>query len=315
MVMKNCILFLVSLICLLPARAQNGNIAMAVAVPADSRIESNVRSILKNKLLRMVSAYGISGTEYGALAMIPEVDVVNQNVVSGGMRNITSVELSLTVKVENIITKTVFAAVEIPVRGDGYSEADAIRSAINKVNVSSAECKAFVETAKSKIYDYYSTNTETLITKANMLASRQLSDEALALLSTYPESLPGYAKISETMTDIFNKSLTRYCRQIMLSAQAAYSQRDYTKAAELAAMIDPESSCAQDAESMLLSIKDINEELYEEKVAMEKKMYDDMVEMGKAQIKSDERVQMAQINASRDIAKAYYQRQPNYIFL
>lgn len=284
--------------------AQNGSINISVAMPNNSILDNNAKSILRNKLLKIVTAQGVAGVECGAIIIVPEVDVINSSVISGGMRNITSLELGITLTVRNMITNTVFNTIQISVTGEGYSDAEAKRSAVNGINVSSPEYARFMTNAKSKIIDYYSRNMSSLIAKANTLASQQLYDEALALLATFPESLPGYVKVSESITSIFKKCQSKYCEQILLSAQAAYSQRNYKEAAELVAMIDASSSCGSQAKSLLNSIK-----------AGTDKQHDDMVDLEKEYIRSEERIKTAQLNAVKDIATAYFQRQTEYVFL
>lgn len=177
--------------------------------------------------------------------MVPEVNIINSNSIHGGMRQILTVELGITVTVRNMITNTVFNAMQIASKGEGYSDNEAKCSAINKIDVLNTDYSRFVEATKLKISDYYRNNTIALITKANTLASQQLFDETLALLSTYPESLLGYTKVSNAMTSIFKKCQAQYCTQILLSAQAAYSKHDYAEAAELVSMIDGQSSCVE----------------------------------------------------------------------
>ncbi len=284
-------------------QAQTDNVYISVAMPSDCTLDGNTKSILKNKLLQILSTEGVAGTECGAIIIVPEINIINSNSVYGGMRQILSVELGITVTVRNMITNTVFNTMQIASKGEGYSDNEAKRSAINKIDALNTDYSRFVEATKMKISDYYRNNTVSLITKANTLASQQLFDEALALLSTYPESLPGYTKVSNAMVSIFKKCQTQYCSQILLSAQAAYSKHDYTEAAELVSMIDAQSSCAAQAKALLNSIKK----------GMDKQ-YNDIIAMEKEKIRSDERIKSAQIKAIKDIATAYFKRQTEYIF-
>lgn len=297
------ILFLLLFICSCLAQAQTDNVYISVAMPSDCTLDSNTKSILKNKLLQILSTQGVAGTECGAIIIVPEVNIVNSSSVYGGMRQILSVELGLTVTVRNLITNTVFNTIQIASKGEGYSDSEAKRAAINKIDALNADYSRFVEVAKLKISDYYRNNTTALIAKANTLASQQQFDEAIALLSTYPESLPGYAKVSNAMTSIFKKCQTQYCSQILLSAQAAYSKHDYAEAAELVSMIDAQSSCAAQAKALLNSIKRNMDKEYNDAIAMEKE-----------KIHSAERIKSAQITAIKDIATAFFKRQTMYSF-
>ena len=295
------LLLLLGYSCLI--QAQTDNVYISVAMPSECTLDSNTKSILKNKLLQILSREGVAGTECGAIIIVPEVNIINSNAVYGGMRQILTVELGITVTVRNIITNTVFNTMQIAYKGEGYSDNEAKLSAINKIDVRNADYSRFVGVTKIKISDYYRNNTAVLINKANTLASQQLFDEALALLSSYPESLPGYTKVSNAMVSIFEKCRTQYCSQILLSAQTAYSKHDYTEAAELISMIDAQSSCAAQAKSLLNSIK----------TGMDKQ-YNDIIAMEKERIRSDERIKSAQIKAIKDIATAYFKRQTEYIF-
>lgn len=301
--MKHILFFLLILgnSCIL--HADSDNIHMSVAMPGECILDSNTKSILKNKLLQIISTNGVATTECGALIMVPEIDIINSRSIHGGMRQIMSVELGITVTVRNLITNTVFNTLQIISTGEGYSDSEAQRSAINKIDALNPKYSGFVESTKLKIDDYYKKNTANIITKANALASQQQFDEALALLSTYPESLPGYAQVSKAMTAIFDKCQTQYCSQILLAAQTAYSKHDYEEAAELASMIDSQSSCASQATALLSSIKSDMD-----------KRHNEMVTREREKMQLDERIKTAQINAIKDIATAYLQRQTEYVF-
>ncbi len=279
-------------------------------MPTDCVLDYNTSSILRNKLLAAAASEGVAGTECSAVVIEPEIDILNSNTVSGGMRNIESIELGITIKVMNIITGTVFGTTGMSIRGEGYSENETFRSAVSKMDLTTTEYRQFMGNMKHKILDYYSNNISSLIAKANTLASMQEYDEALALLSSYPESLAGYSKVSDAMVSIFNKCQSQYCEQILLSAQAAYARHDYAEATEIAMMIDPESSCYAQTRTLLNSIKSSIDKERSEKIALEK----EKMNLEKERIKSSERTKQATITAIKDIATAYFQRQTNYVF-
>lgn len=282
---------------------QSDNVAIAVAVPVDCTLDAGTMSILKNKLMRIANADGVATTECGAIAVIPDIDVLNKEQIDGGMRKITSVEVGLTLTVRNIMTNSVFGTFQMNCNGEGYSEAEAMRSAINKIDATSAQFQGFLSASRKKITEYYSANTNALITKAKTLATQQSYDEALALLATYPESLSGYPSVASAMADIFKQCQTQYCSQILMAAQAAYSRHDYAESADMLAMIDATSSCASQATSLLASVNKALNKQYADQLAIEKE-----------KLRSKERVKTAQINAVKEIATAYFKRQNNYLF-
>jgi hypothetical protein len=276
-------------------------ICISVAMPNQSMLDNNTKSILKSKLLNIVTNEGVASMECSAMVMVPEVSVVNSELVEGGMRNITALELSIAVSVRNIITNAVFNSLTISVRGNGYSKQEAIRSAINTIKES--DFTQFATSSRKKIIDYYNANTTALIAKAKTLASQQEYDEALALLSTYPESLSGFSKVSAAIHEIFHQAQTQYCSQILLSARSAYANRDFETAAALASQIDATSSCGNEAKALLSSIKSSTDAEYNNQINLERQA-----------IASKERIATATIHAARDIATAYFKRQTQYVF-
>lgn len=301
--MKNFILTLTLLLIVPILEAQNKSIYFSIAMPSECTLDNNTKSLLKNKFFNLLSKEGVASMEYGAIAMIPEVNVNNSSKIAGGMRNIYSVELNITVTVRNIITNTVFNTLQIACNGEGYTEREAQRSAINRIDLSSPTYTKFIEMTKSKIETYYKDNISVIIKKANALASQQSYDEALALLSTYPESLPGYGQVAATMSTIFQKCQSQQCRQILLTAKAAYAQRDYDTAVELASTVDAQSECAREAAKLLEAVRQ-----------SANKEYSDQLTMEREKILSKERIKKAEYKAIADIASAYYQRQTQYVF-
>ena len=301
--MKNImiILLLATMTVMAYAQTATEQIHISVAMPQQSTLDDNTKTILKNKLLAIASAEGVAATECGALAMVPETTVTNENTVEGGMRNIHTVELQLTVTVRNIITGTVFNTIQIDCKGEGYSKDEACRTAISRIET--AKYTKTIGIAKDKINAYYQANTAAIIAKANTLAKQQQYDEAMALLASYPESLSGYTQVSAAITAIFRKSQTLYCTQLMQAARSAYAQRDFSTATSILAMVDVSSSCATEAGSLQAAIKHDTDAVYNNKIAIERE-----------RLQAKERLATATIQAARDVAVAYCKRQKEYVF-
>ncbi len=279
------------------------SINISVAMPQDCNLENEAKLMLKNKLQNIISYQGVAGTECGALIITPEVNIIRSNIIHGGMRQINSVELCITFTVRNIITNTVFNSIQTTLSGEGYSMIEANRSAINKIETSSPFYQKFIDSTGKRILDYYETNTSAIIEKANTLASQQLFDKAFALLATYPENLPSYNKVANTISSIFKKYQTQQCSQLLLSAQAAFSRKDYELATELVSLIDAQSDCVSDAQELLKSITQNLD-----------KQYDDLLKLEAEKMQSHERIELAKTKAISDIASAYIRNQTEYIF-
>lgn len=288
---------------LLAASAQDAATAVgiSVAMPQNCMLENNTMTMLKSKLLGLATADGMSATDCGAIAMVPEVTVSDEQIIESGMRNTTSVRLHISISVLNIFNGTVFSTIQADCKGEGYSGSEARRNAIRNMDLKT--CEAEFRNVKSKIVAYYNANTPAIITKANTLAAQQEYEEALAVLSSYPESLPGYPQVSAAMVSIFKLAQTRHCSQLLQEARSAFANRDYATAASLLAMIDATSSCAQEAKTLQNAIKRDADIMYANEIKAESE-----------QRKANERVAQATIKAARDVAVAYFKRQTRYVF-
>ncbi len=296
---------LITLLCLICVvtnmMAQGNDVFISVAMPSNSVLDNSTKTLLKNKLLAICTTNSVAATECGAIAMIPEVSILDEQLVETGMRNLYTTEVNVSVSVINIITNTIFNTLNLTSKGDGYSKTEALRSAIKKIN--EQKYGEFARVTKKKVADYYSSNSANLINKANTLCAQQLYDEAIALLATYPESLPNYPQISIAIQKIYQQYLTQNCEEIMMMAHAEYAKRNFEKAADLAASVDPSCSCFNSAKTLLSSIKKDNDIVYQNEI-----------ESQKEEMKSKEKIATATINAAKDIAVAYFKRGSNYVF-
>ena len=135
------------------------------------------------------------------------------------------------------------------------------------------------------------------------MCAQQQYEEAIALLSTYPESLANYPQVSAAIQKIYQQYLTQNCEEIMIMARAEYAKRNFDKAADIAASIDPSCSCFNSAKALLSSIKKDNDAVYKNEM-----------EANREERKSKERMLTATINAAKDVAIAYFKREKNYLF-
>jgi hypothetical protein len=301
--MKRFLLLVLVVLGYISFTCQAQEVYLSVAMPCNSLLDNNTKTLLKNKILGMLTSQGVAATEFSAIAVVPEVSINDEKMIEGGQRNIYTQQLEVTFIIRNIITNTVFNSLSLTCNGEGYSKSEAIRSAIKRINGNSTNIVNFIATSKQKIYNYYNESTSLIINKANTLAAQQAYDEALALLATYPEHLSGYSRVAQTIKKIFDKSQMLYCSQIIQSARQAYAIRDYEKASEIVALVNPQSGCAAEAKMLLSQIKKDVDNMYKEQVAIEKE-----------EIKSKERIQSQLITAARDISVAYFKRQTQYWF-
>ena len=84
---------------------------------------------------------------------------------------------------------------------------------------------------------------------------------------------------------------------------------------EIASCIDITSSCGAEAKSLLASIKQGNDQVYNDEISYRNERMRAQERMATEKMKSQERITTATIRAARDVAKAYYGRQTNYVYI
>lgn len=303
--MKKILILAVFLVSLMPSRAQNEVINMALAVPRQQMTaNADVLRVLKSKLSAALAAGGCAQTDYGGIVISPMTTVSGKQMIEGGMRTISVYDVNLTVSVSNIISGTGFNTMSMDVRGEGYSEREALMSAINKMSNNDARLVKFFLETRRKIVDYYTGNRKSIMTQAKTLANMQQYDEALALLSSYPMNISGYDEVANAMTDIYDMYMRDVCSQLLQQANGAFAAGNYEEAIASLNMIDMQSPCAGDVRTLTEKIK--------REVDAEKRQ---AIELYLQEMRTAADIQKRRVKAIENIAVAYYQNQPDFYFV
>lgn len=303
--MKKILILAVFLVSLMPSRAQNEVINMALAVPRQQMTaNADVLRVLKSKLSAALAAGGCAQTDYGGIAISPMTTVSGKQMIEGGMRTISVYDVNLTVSVSNIISGTGFNTMSMDLRGEGYSEREALMSSINKMSNNDARLVKFFLETRRKIVDYYTGNRKSIMTQAKTLANMQQYDEALALLSSYPMNISGYDEVANAMTDIYDMYMRDVCSQLLQQANGAFAAGNYEEAIASLNMIDMQSPCAGDVRTLTEKIK--------REVDAEKRQ---AIELYLQEMRTAADIQKRRVKAIENIAVAYYQNQPDFYFV
>lgn len=299
--MKKLVLsILIYLLCISVHAQHNNDITIGVIVPEQQEeIDISTFRLLATRMNAMMGTNGISSQANGTFVMYPVVNIIDQKLVEGGLRNITMVELELSLFVKQIITHTLFGNCSKKLKGNGRNLSDAIRNAFSTINIEDNVYSQFLGQTKEKIADYYLANKANLLNQANHLAASQQYEQALALLMTFPQNLKGADEMQTAAIDIYKKYQNRVCVQLILKAEAAISLQDYEKAASILATVDAEATCYSNA---LMLIKKIEESIRaDQKTAQEQedKLLNRMINLEKKRI-----------DAIKEIAIAYFSNLP-----
>lgn len=291
------------LYCFFTVSAQGIEIAFALPSGAE-QLSMNTAKMLRSKILSAMTAGGVETAEISSIVIKPEISFVDRQVVEGGMRNIHTSNIQFHFVCTNLVTGTTFASCMVTMRGEGFSNDDAVKNALSKMSSQDSRLADFIKTAKIKIIDYYQRNLSSVVSRAHAFANIQQYGEGLALLFSCPTAINGYANINKEIVSIYRQYQTQECSNIIQKARAEYANGNYEAAAEYLQQIDMTSFCATDAKTLCAKIKQSRD--------MEAKRAIEAVER-RAQRETE--LEKQRINAARDVAVAYCKRRTDVYFV
>ena len=278
--------------------AQNVDLPIAVAKSKQQMTEKvEVLQLLKSKLSSAMTESGMGMADYSGI-------IVSPHIVEGGMKNIYIYDVDLSLVVSQVITGTVFYSINLTLRGEGYSKDGAIMASIRTLSGNDKRLTTFFSEARTRILNYYKNNTPNILTKARTLASMQQFGEAVALLASYPETLPQYKTVAAAMKEIYATYQQKACNDILQKAKGAYALGNYEESVQWLNEIDMSSPCANDAAKLAAQIK--------QSIKAEQAQ---IISLYEKQIQSEANIEKQRIQAIENIATAYYKNQPEYYFV
>lgn len=292
------ILTLIGLLLALSLNAQN-DITIGIVMPEEEldNVKPDAYKLLQSKLEKMLTSVGVSAFG-GDFVMYPTVNIIDEALIEGGIKNFFKVKIELSLNVANLTSKTLFASESWTLTGTAERvKSDAVRNAFTQLKGTDPRFKTFIESTKNKICEYYEANKAEIFTRATTLASSGEYEEAVALLSGYPSQVSGYIEAQELLHKIYLQYIDANAAKILNEAKAAYAVKNYAQAVTLASQIDPDSSHYKEAETIINQVRStINSEQDEANKRAMKAL----------EVAAD--VEKTRINAVASVARAYYGR-------
>lgn len=282
------------------------DITIGVVVPqTQSELDSKSFHLLATRLENVMGTIGISSSVNDGIILYPEVNILSKQLVEGGLRNITIVELELSLFVKQVMTQTLFGSCSKVLKGSGRTFSDAVCNAFINIKPQDEVYGNFLKQSKEKIVRYYWDNKDNIINQARKLGTAQQYEEALALLMTYPQNLNGAEDVWKAAVDIYKKYQNQKCSQLILQAKGFVTSQDYDEAISVLSQIDVESSCYSEALNILKQIdKSIRDDQREEKEFINK-LIDQEFDLKTRRIDAIKSVASAFINSLPQIAQVF----------
>ena len=270
-------------------------------------LPSTAKNILKNKLNKIVTMNGLSGTTNSRFIITPNISILYQEVLSGPPRKV-ALTLEINFYIGDGIQGTLFGSETITVKGVGNSFAKAYTSALKQVKSKNPIFKDFLINGKTKIIKYYNDRCDFILKEADMKANKNDFDASIATLTSVPEVCKDcYEKAMNLVGLIFQRKIDFECRLDLAEAKNAWNisldESAAKNASTFLAKIDPNSSCYKDALDFSNVVAKRISDLDNREWSFKMKVQQDNVDIRKESIK-----------AARDIGTAYAKNQPEVVY-
>lgn len=284
-----------------------GKITISPYIPEDTELDATATRLLKTKLSQIVTTNEAVGGFDRRFIIVPFVNVLSE-AETGTIPQMTSMKVSITFFVGDGVAGVLFNSSSIEVTGVGDGHADALYSAIRKVNAKNDGLQTLITEAKGRIVEYYNTTAPALIKEAEGFMASYEYEEALARLSVIPSLCSSYGKAQSLISKCGSKIIERDNNSLLIKAKAAWNA-------------NPDKDGATEASSYLSQII-ISSSYYKNEVdkltnQMRQRLAqleDKRIELAKVKILSEERLEAERINASARVTSTFISSLPCLVF-
>ncbi|MDR1884507.1 MAG: hypothetical protein LBR26_17295 [Prevotella sp.] len=319
--MKNLLLSAIISLYFLPCWGQTKSetmIALAVVTPHQTDHLDESQSVrLEKKIVELVSKSGLSASKGGSNVIIyPVFSIENEELVEGGMQNITVIQANISLFIKQFDNDIIFASVSKQIKGSGSSKQKAINDIITKISVNDVKFGQFIQEGKAKIIDYYETNCSTILAKAETCSKRKEHEEAIALLMSVPEAVSCYSEALKKADMVYQAYQNQRCNELLQQAQSLYGGHQYMDALSVLSELEVFSTqCSSDAKVLIKTIEGKISAQEKQEWDFKVKQYNDRLRFEEKQQNNKARLTEKWINAARNIAVSYYNRKVNYNYV
>lgn len=289
------IMLLLGIVTALTITAQNTQF-LPISVLVEEVVEpypATAQAQIKNKLNQVLTQNGIASMDYlGQFFLTALVVPQTKDIIPGPPMKVSET-MDMAFYIADYTNKVVFASTTITVRGIGETEAKCYMNAIRNLDTASPKLAQLVQDGKQKIVDYYDSEVDNIIKKANFLASTKQYEEALNLIVTIPAQCSKYDEALREGLAIYQQYIDNQCHINLAAARQAWAAEQNKvgaqKAGEYLSLIYPDAGCYDEAMQLYKEIKGkvlddwhFEMQIYKDGVDIEKAKINAMREVGVA---------------------------------
>lgn len=284
-----------------------GKITITPYIPEGTKLDATAKNLMMMKLSQVVNTNDVVGGFDQRFIIVPFINILSETETATIPQK-TSLKIGITFSVGDGIAGTLFKYCYTEISGVGDSHADAIYSAIRKIDVKSAQFHDMIAEAKGRIVNYYNTVSPTLIKEAEGFMSSQDYERALARLSVIPSLCSSYDRANTLISECGSKIIERDNNSLLTNAKAAWGA-------------NPNELGASEASSYLSQIvisstyyKNEVEKLTKQMSQRLTQLENSRIELEKVKVLSEERLATERINASARTTSAFFNSLPKLVF-
>lgn len=156
-----------------------------------------VKKNIENKLVRIVSANGMSSTDEASRFIIVPKIVISEKYITPSAPPMIGMNLDITLQIGDGIEGVLYNTFTISTKGVGTNDTQAYLNALKTLQPGSKQIKSFLEVSKSKVVQYYNSKCNDINTKAKNSAQ----------LGNFDEAIHSLLEVPSIASECYNKSL------------------------------------------------------------------------------------------------------------
>ena len=183
-------------------------IYISVVQPDRQDIPQEAAQVLESRMHQMITAHGIADTDpYGRFVMTVKSSVITKDIVGGAPQRVSQ-KIDFTFMIGDAIENKVFESCTVTAIGVGINDNKSYINAISKIKIGNPLFASFINNAKEKIIQYYSTRCQQIVLEAKQQAANRDYQQALYMLM----QVPSICDCAET------------CQNLMIGYYDAYAE-------------------------------------------------------------------------------------------
>ena len=292
----------------------NGKISFYPAVMGNE-IPKASSQFLKSRMEQALTNNGLgSMNRADRFVMLAKCNILEKDVAPTTPPRINQ-KVEVTFILGDAVENKTYASTTFELSGIGINETKAWQTALTGIKPSNPLFKQLFEEASEKIEAYYAGNCESIIAKAQTLASTGKSDEAIATLMNVPDICSDcYEKAMTAVSEIYQNKINGEGAALLAKAKNAWSSSSDEKGANLAMSylneIPVTSASFPDAEVLAATISKKLSSDKEREWQLKLQKYNDDKEFRTREQANSHARSMATIAAARSVAEKWAENQP-----